>query len=78
MKKTQADILGELVQCPKFSNAETGGGIINLEECAKCEHYKGVDLVRPANKEKSQLEINNVICGLPTQVRISYHLGGIE
>lgn len=76
--KLQADIKGELIQCPKLANAQTGGGIINLEECIKCEHHKGMERVREKNEDNGQLEINNVICALPTQVRVVYHLGGIN
>lgn len=76
--RLQVDIKGQLVQCPKLANAQTGGGIINVEECRECDHYKGTELVRGANEEKGQLEINNIICALPTQVRVVYHLGGIN
>ena len=77
-KKVSANIIGELIPCPKLSNASMGAGIISLEECKKCEFHKGIQLVREGNEEKNYKEINNVICALPTQIRIAFHVEGVN
>lgn len=77
MKKEEVSMLGQMVPCPKFNNAQTGGGMIYLEECVKCDLHKGIDLVREANEEKGELEINNIMCAIPTQIRITHHIGTI-
>ena len=75
MKKEEVAILGQMVSCPKFNNAQTGGGMIYLEKCVACDFHKGIDLVREADEEKGELEINNIMCAVPTQIRITRHIG---
>lgn len=84
----EVKMLGELISCPRFANADNGGVVIPLSECKECEHHRGVDIVRMARAEvkndeggitsNAQLQINDVLCGLPTRMRTMRHFEGVN
>lgn len=76
--KLQADIKGKMIPCPRLSTPEIGAGVISLGQCKECGFHQGTSRIREANPEAGQLEIDNVTCGLPTQIRVIYHLGGLN
>ena len=71
----EIDIKGRVVPCPKFSGITLGAGIIDLQDCEKCEYHQGFMVVR--KKSEKGLEISEIKCNLPTRIRITYYVSEV-
>jgi len=63
-KQRQVEFLGKTVECPLYKGFCFS---IDLEDCRKCEHHRGVETVTVVRG----VEIFDVLCGLPFSRRVT-------
>ncbi len=63
-KKKQVEFLGKTVDCPLYRAVCFS---IDLEDCEKCEHHRGVKKITAVDG----VDIFDVLCGLPMSRRVT-------
>lgn len=71
MGTQQLVIINSLVKCRRLKPAS----FVTLQDCQKCELHGGVI---PVMKAEGMPPVEDVLCKLPTKIRIEFQVRGVE